>query len=55
MASPMSLKTGGFLGFSCFGGSKAARELDKERLVSQDAYNPKERSSFVEIKGLSAA
>lgn len=38
VSSPMSLKPGGYLGFSSFGGTK-------------DAYNPKERSTFVEIKG----
>ncbi|CAJ1396077.1 unnamed protein product [Effrenium voratum] len=32
-------KAGGFMGFSCYGGSKAS-------------YNPKERSAFVEIKGV---
>jgi len=39
VSSPMTLKPGGFIGFSCFGGTK-------------DSYNPKERSAFIEIKGL---
>lgn len=39
VSSAMTLKSGGFIGFSCFGGTK-------------ESYNPKERSAFVEIKGL---
>jgi len=39
VSSAMNLKSGGFIGFSCFGGTK-------------ESYNPKERSAFVEIKGL---
>lgn len=38
VSSAMNLKSGGFIGFSCFGGTK-------------ESYNPKERSAFVEIKG----